>query len=221
MNVVVVPIKALASAKSRLRAVLDDGERERLVLALAERAIRAALAAEAVDEVLVVSRDLRALALARDCEATAVLETTPIRDPRALNLALDQGRERALALGATAVAVLVADLPTIESADVQALFDVAACGPCVVLARSHDGAGLGALVEHPVVGLPFHFGDGRAFEHHLQEARSRGLRSITLDRPGLALDLDTTEDWARHRDIWGHVPPTAVARDERAHVAHS
>ncbi len=220
MNVVVVPIKALASAKSRLRAVLDDGERERLVLALAERAIRAALAAEAVDEVLVVSSDLRALALARDCEATAVLEATPIRHPQPLNRALDQGRERALTLGATALAVLVADLPTIEPADVQALFESAASGTGVVLARSHDGAGLGALVERPILGLPFLFGDGRAFEHHLQEARSRGLRSITLDRPGLALDLDTTDDWVRHREAWGYVAPAAAACHERAPVAH-
>ncbi|MFN7955837.1 MAG: 2-phospho-L-lactate guanylyltransferase [bacterium] len=221
MNVVLIPIKELGAAKSRLRPVLGDAERERLVLGLAEKAIRAALEADGVDRVLVVSRDPRVLARAAECRAQVVAESSPTHDERALNRALDQGRARALELGATALAVLVADLPTIEPADVSALFEAARGDAAVVLARSHDGAGLGALVESPIAGLPFHFGDGRAFEHHLHEARTRGLGTRTLDRPGLALDLDTTDDWARHRDVLGRAWPVGAVHDRPARVVHT
>ncbi len=254
MNVVLIPIKELGAAKSRLRPVLGDAERERLVLGLAEKAIRAALEADGVDRVLVVSRDPRVLARAAECRAQVVAESSPTHDARALNRALDQGRARALEmgeapragivcnsrtmeppdesaldqgrasaaeLGATALAVLVADLPTIEPADVSALFEAARGDAAVVLARSHDGAGLGALVESPIAGLPFHFGDGRAFEHHLHEARTRGLGTRTLDRPGLALDLDTTDDWARHRDVLGRAWPVGAVHDRPARVVHT
>lgn len=221
MNVVLIPIKELGAAKSRLRPVLGDAERERLVLGLAEKAIRAALEADGVDRVLVVSRDPRVLRRAAECRAQVVAESSPTHDERALNRALDQGRARALELGATALAVLVADLPTIEPADVSALFEAARGDAAVVLARSHDGAGLGALVESPIAGLPFHFGDGRAFEHHLHEARTRGLGTRTLDRPGLALDLDTTDDWARHRDVLGRAWPVGAVHDRPARVVHT
>src|SRR4051812_50174571 len=62
--VALIPVSALEGAKSRLGEVLDPEERRELVEALLLRTIDAALAAPAIDEVLVVSPDPQVIALA-------------------------------------------------------------------------------------------------------------------------------------------------------------
>lgn len=203
MNTVLIPIKALRAAKSRLGPELDESQRARLGLVLAERVVCAAAAARGVDRVLVVTRDERILDLAGAWHAVAVRERGGEGEADALNAALDEGRRRALELGSTELAVVVADLPTVEPEDVAAVFDALASGASVVLARAHDRDGLGALGLRPADALPFRFGDGRALHHHATEARQRGLATVVLDRPGLAIDIDTAEDLA----AWGAALP--------------
>lgn len=199
MNTVLIPIKGLHAAKSRLGPELDDSERARLVLVLAERVVCAATAARGVDRVLVVTRDERLLELASAWHAEAVREHGGESEPDALNAALDEGRRHAIAAGATRLAVVVADLPMVEPDDIAAVFDALASGAGVVLARAHDGEGLGALGLTPADAVPFRFGDGRALRHHAAAAEARGLATVVLDRSGLAFDLDTAEDLAACR----------------------
>lgn len=199
MNTVVIPIKDLHAAKSRLAPELDESQRGRLVLVLAERVVCAAIAARGVDRVLVVTRDERILELATAWHALAVREPPGASEANALNAALEEGRRRALQLGSTRLAVVVADLPTVEPEDVTALFDTLASGARVVLARAHDGEGLGALGLSPADALPFRFGDGRAFRHHAAAAAALGLDPVVLDRSGLAIDIDTADDLAACR----------------------
>ncbi|PWR08964.1 2-phospho-L-lactate guanylyltransferase, partial [Micromonospora sicca] len=59
---VVVPVKRLPAAKSRLRGALPGVPHEELALALAADTVRAVLACPAVAEVLVVTDDARAAA---------------------------------------------------------------------------------------------------------------------------------------------------------------
>ena len=54
---VVVPMKPLASSKTRLRDVLSDAQRELLSRAMLVRVLRAAMGSDAVDEVIVVGGD--------------------------------------------------------------------------------------------------------------------------------------------------------------------
>ncbi|MCM0678273.1 2-phospho-L-lactate guanylyltransferase, partial [Micromonospora phytophila] len=62
---VVVPVKPLAAAKSRLRGALPAVPHEVLALALAADTVRAVRACPAVAEVLVVTDDDRVAAVAR------------------------------------------------------------------------------------------------------------------------------------------------------------
>lgn len=199
MNTVVIPIKGLHAAKSRLAPALDEAERARLVLVLAERVVCAAAAARGVDRVLVVSKDERILELAGALGAVGVRERGGVAEADALNAALEDGRRGAHELGSTRIAVVVADLPTVEPEDVAAVFDALAAGADVVLARARDGEGLGALGLRSVDALPFRFGDGRAFRHHAAAAQQLGLSAVVLDRPGLAIDVDTADDLAACR----------------------
>ncbi|RLP86175.1 2-phospho-L-lactate guanylyltransferase, partial [Micromonospora sp. CV4] len=66
---VVVPVKRLTAAKSRLRGALPGVPHEELALALAADTLRAVLACPAVAEVLVVTDDARVAAAARTAGA--------------------------------------------------------------------------------------------------------------------------------------------------------
>lgn len=199
-RVVVIPVKAPAQAKSRLRAVLDDDAREDLARRMARRSIRAALDAPRVDDVLVVSRDPLVLAEAAAEGATPVDERELVDagdSARALNGALELARRRALEIGVVRLAVVMADLPRIEATDVDALFAALEReAVAVVLAPDADGPGLGALALDPAGCLAFAFGGGRALERHREAAVARSLAVAELRRPGLAFDLDTAEHLA-------------------------
>src|SRR5512143_2325376 len=70
----IVPVKPLRHGKSRLAGILAEGERERLNRLLLERTLRTLSDIREVDQVLVVSRDSGALAIARDFGARTVQE---------------------------------------------------------------------------------------------------------------------------------------------------
>ena len=194
MNVVVIPAKAPDRAKSRLGAALDPGRRRALADDLARRALEAALGCASADLVLVVTSDRD---LARHAEGRGAVALVEESGPEGLNVALERAREVARGRDAAALAVLLADLPTVEPTDVDALFGaLAGDDGAVVLARSRDGRGLGGLAVRPPGAIPFRFGDGEAYRAHLAAAGDRGLPVVTLDRPGLAFDLDTPDDLA-------------------------
>ena len=110
---VVVPLKVLDRAKTRLVAV-DAHARAELALAFAEDAVAAALACPCVERVVVVTDDPRAAAaLTSPC---VVVE--PDRPGAGLNPAIEHG---ALGLAGLGVAALAADLPALRPDELQAV----------------------------------------------------------------------------------------------------
>ena len=185
--VVVIPVRGLEGAKSRLGGVLDAEERRDLVSALLRGVIGAAAAAPGVAEVVVVSPDPEALELAAGAGAR------PIRQAgMGLNEALDSARAEVLAGGPAALLVLPADLPTIEPRSVAAILERAGPPPTVVLVPDRHGRGTNALLLTPAGIIDFAFGgDSRA--EHAARARAAGARYEEVDA-GLGLDLDTSDD---------------------------
>ncbi|MEJ7814489.1 MAG: 2-phospho-L-lactate guanylyltransferase [Rubrobacter sp.] len=185
----VVPVKDLWGTKSRLAPVLDPGARAGLTLYMMGRVVRAILEAGIVD-VCVVSPDRMVLEEAKRRGATPL-----VQESRGLNLALEEGRRRALELGASTLLVLPADLPLLDAEDVLAVLQEAGEGSSAVV--SPDGAlsGTNALLIQPPDVLPFAFG-ADSFEAHLGAARRRGLAVRVCERPHVAFDLDTAGDLA-------------------------
>lgn len=142
-----------------------------------------------------------------------------------LNAALDVAREAledgpgGRTGGATAPGPLLvahADLPALTPADVTDLVSRttgapgarpprASPGAEVVIATDRTGRGTNLLLLD--AGLDarrggaqqddrfrFRFGPGSRAAHEAEAAR-RGLRAVTVSRPGTAVDLDTVEDW--------------------------
>jgi 2-phospho-L-lactate guanylyltransferase len=185
----VVPVKNLRGTKSRLAPVLDPGARAGLTLYMMGRVV-GAIRETGIEDVCVVSPDRMVLEEAKKRGAIPLLQ-----ESRGLNPALEEGRRRAMELGASALLVLPADLPLLDAEDVRAVLHEAGEGPSAVISPDGARSGTNALLIQPPDGLPFAFGTG-SFEAHLRAARGRGLDVRVCERSHLAFDLDTAGDFA-------------------------
>jgi 2-phospho-L-lactate guanylyltransferase len=185
----VVPVKDLRGTKSRLAPILDPGARAGLTLYMMGRVV-AAIRSCGAEDVCVVSPDRIVLGEAQRRGATPLVQQS-----RGLNPALEEGRRRALDLGASTLLVLPADLPLLEEDDVRTVLQ-AAEGRSVVISPDGARSGTNALLMRPPDALPFAFGPD-SFEAHLEAARQRGLDLTVCERSHLAFDLDTAGDLAR------------------------
>jgi 2-phospho-L-lactate guanylyltransferase len=187
--IAVVPVGSLDGAKSRLGAVLDAEERLELTLRLARRTIASAVAAERVDDVLVITPDDAVRELALQLGARPILQ----RDS-GLNRGIVAARGEALAAGAAAILILPVDLPDVSAAAIDA---VAATlddphRPLVAIVPDRHGRGTNALLIAPPDAIDVCFGGDSALAHQAA-ARTAGARLDVLGGP-LTLDLDTPDD---------------------------
>jgi 2-phospho-L-lactate/phosphoenolpyruvate guanylyltransferase len=192
---VLVPVKRLQGAKSRLAASYEPDVRRALALRLSAGVIAAARAASGIDRVWVVTSDPEVAELG-----------APLLDDG--GLAWNEGLAHAIALLdplPDVVAIVAGDLPLVTTADVVAL--VAAIPQHgVAIARAHD-AGSNGLGLRPPQALVPNFGLPGSAAIHAERALAAGLDAVMVDRPGLAQDVDTPEDADRVR---GLLPPGAV-----------
>ncbi|MFV2086070.1 2-phospho-L-lactate guanylyltransferase [Micromonospora sp. LOL_021] len=205
---VVLPVKRLSVAKSRLRGALDGVPHEELALALARDTVAAALACPLVAEVVVVTSDPSADA------ALGALGARTVADPEGgapdlggpevdapelsgLNAAVAHGA--ATVGGGRPVAVLTADLPALRPAELAAALDAgtaSAFDTAGTKARRWfvpDAAGTGTVLLAAAVGTALRpgFGAGSAVRHQRSGAARCGG-----DWPTLRRDVDTAADLA-------------------------
>jgi 2-phospho-L-lactate guanylyltransferase len=193
-----VAIKPLAWAKTRLRGAADGGSGDpaahaRLVVAMARDTVAAAAAAALVR---------RAVAVCSDgvvCRVLAVDGVDTVADEPAdgLNSALRYGEALLrTADPATAVAAMPADLPALRPQELDcALRDALATGGRAFCA---DQAGIGTtlLLAPPGHALAPRFGPYSAAAH-----RAGGARELSGRWPGLRCDVDTAADLALAREL--------------------
>ncbi len=173
-----VPLKLGAGGKSRLAVALSEGERRSLALQLAQHVITQLARVPAIEEIVVISRD--------------VLPELPVRhlpdQGRGLNGELDAA---AAAIGGNLL-VIHADLPLVQAGDIAALLDAAEASGAAIGPDRH-GTGTNALALAPIrTGFRYAFGPG-SFAAHC--ALLEGQLAI-VERDGLACDIDTPADLA-------------------------
>jgi len=189
----VVPIRGLATAKTRLGPDLDPAARRGLVEAMLRRTLQATRDARSIHGTVVVTKDPEVAGLAHHHRAIGLVEHAP-----GLNAAILAARSLAVARGATAVLVLPADLPAISAAAIDAVVAAAAAQPApvgiVALVSDRHGRGTNALLTSPPAIVDPAFGeDSRAV--HRAAAAAAGAAWLELGGP-LALDVDTPADLA-------------------------
>ncbi|MFE9612516.1 2-phospho-L-lactate guanylyltransferase [Streptomyces sp. NPDC006012] len=182
----VIPVKSLALAKSRLADTAADGLRPGLALAFAQDTVAAALACEAVRDVAVVTDD----ALAGRELAALGARIVPDEPGGGLNAALAHaaGVVRASDAG-SAVAALNADLPALRTPELSRVLEAATEFPRAFLP---DAAGVGTTLLTAAPGLELlpAFGVDSRARH-----RASGAVELQLDAvDSVRQDVDTGDD---------------------------
>jgi len=181
---VLVPVKRLDGAKSRLAAALSAEERAALVQTMLHGVLEAVEEAAVGPATVVSSEPLE-------------LDGAPRFDDRGLpwNQALEAAMREVVY--EECAAVVSADLPRLRAEEVRALV-AATPERGIAIARAKDG-GTNAVSMRPPGVLRTLFGEPGSAALHVQAARDAGLDAVVLDLDGLAFDVDTPEDLA----AWG------------------
>jgi 2-phospho-L-lactate/phosphoenolpyruvate guanylyltransferase len=203
----VVPIKRLARAKSRLRGAVA-GSHADVVLALLLDTVTAAAGAAGVRRVLVVCEDPRvSKALATALAGTGV-ESVDERGLPGLNAALQHGADLLRADGPRAVVgALQADLPALRAADLARAIAEAAGRRAFCADR--PGTGTTLLLSTPGGPLDPRFGPGSAAAH-----MASGAVTVGAGLANLRCDVDTAEDLAVATTLG--LGPRTAALDQRS-----
>lgn len=171
-----VPIKAGTERKSRLAPGFAAAARQRIAEAMAAHVLETLAQAGCVHRIIVVSPERRA---------------GPKIEWRAdLGRGLNAELEAALAQESGDVALLHADLALLSVADVEALCSAAAASGAAI-APDRVEQGTNALALKAGRRPPLAFGP-RSFQRHIA---ALGLAHAIVHSPGLALDIDTSEDF--------------------------
>jgi 2-phospho-L-lactate/phosphoenolpyruvate guanylyltransferase len=200
--VVVLPVKSLSRAKSRLRGAVPGVPHDRLVLGLLRDTVAAVLACPAVGGLLVVTNEPLAARAATGLGARAV----PDVPDAGLNPAVAHGAAQA---GAGPVAALTGDLPALRPAELAAALAAArsaaarsaatrsaaarsaAVGPGRAFVPDAAGTGTTMLTAPAGSDLAPRFGPGSAAAH-----AASGAAPLVGPWPSLRRDVDTPDDLA-------------------------
>lgn len=192
-----VPYKGPVGGKRRLAGLLGTRERALLAAAMLEDVLDALLAAPSVAAVAVVAPP-GTFPTGRGDPRLRMIDDPTAGGPGGLDRAVRLAQQAALDGGADRLLVVPADLPLLRPGDVVALAD-AGLAADVVLAPDRLGDGTNALLLRPPDALGPAFGPG-SFRRHRLRAEAAGLTCTVVERPALALDLDTPADLARLLD---------------------
>ena len=185
---VIVPVKSLGEAKSRLAAVLTPPQRASLVLAMLEDVLIAARAAHE-GSLLLVTPDEEYAPAAERAGAELIADAGG-----GYNAAVAQALAAAGAREAGAALLLPADQPRAQPSELRTAIE-ALEEASVVVAPSRDG-GTGLLGLRPPDAIAPAFGIGSAARHRaLGEAA--GLAVDWLELPSLRDDVDEAGDLLR------------------------
>jgi 2-phospho-L-lactate/phosphoenolpyruvate guanylyltransferase len=234
---VLLPVKVLARAKSRL-AVLAGDRRGELALALAADTVAAVLACPEVARVVVVTSDLVAGPLLASLGAIVVPDEPAgkpaprpsVREPRgpldgaggpgvpgdlgvqdALNAALRHGAAVATRRWpGTGLAALTADLPAVSPGELAGALRAAASSPSLA-AFVPDAAGVGTTLYAVPPGGEFRplFGGASRARHAASGATELDVDVMT----GLRRDVDTPDDLREALALGAGQRTTALAAE--------
>ena len=182
---VLLPVKVLAQAKSRL-AELAGPRRGELALALACDTVSAVLRTAQAARVVVITDDQVAATALRELGALVIPD-----EPRdGLNAALRHGAAFAAARWpGCGTAALSADLPALRPAELMRALHAAAAWPTAFVA---DAAGDGTTLYTAAPGAAFRPGFGLA--SRARHAADGAAELELADIPGLRRDVDTPAD---------------------------
>jgi 2-phospho-L-lactate guanylyltransferase len=201
---IVVPVKRLASAKTRLQ--VDPDVRIELALAMAADTVRAAMACPLTEVVIAVSDDPAATPVLRALGAVVI----PDQPDAGLNPALRHGATVSEVPAGVGVAAIAADLPALLPAELADVLGATADSGAAVVADA-AGEGTTLLAATTIEWFRPEFGAGSRARHvaggaiDLTDTAGRSLRC----------DVDTLADLVAAHALGLGPESSRVVRDRR------
>ena len=189
MKAILIPVKEFNRSKERLAPHLSEEQRAMLAAALCEDFFKVVAQVKGVDRVYVVSKEYKALSLAKQLNWEIVSESEQISESRSVDAASRYCEQ----YGVTTVLRLPIDIPLATAQDIEAIFAAAEEQPCAVIVPSRDGNGTNALLRSPPTLFASHFGPD-SFALHMQDAQRVGARVKMIRNPRIELDIDELAD---------------------------
>jgi 2-phospho-L-lactate guanylyltransferase len=189
----IIPVKRLATAKSRLAPVFSGRTREGVVLAMLADTLAAAGRVTSVGSITVITPDEAAAAAAAELGADTVADPTPEGHGDPLNNAIAVA-ERTLSGSFSNIVVLQGDLPALQSRELDEAIAAARQHPRSFVA-DRLAQGTSALCAFGVA-LDPRFGPSSSAQH-----RRSGAIELSGQWPGLRCDVDTAEDLTAARRL--------------------
>ena len=204
----IVAVKRLAAAKTRLAPVFSAATREKVVLAMLVDTLTAAARVGSVSRMTVITPDDVAAAAAAELGADVLSDPTPDGHSDPLNNAI-AAAERVVSESVSNIVVLQGDLPALQTQELA---------EAIAAARHHErsfvadrlGTGTAALCAFGTT-LDPRFGSDSSARH-----RRSGAIELTGAWPGLRCDIDTPDDLAVARRL-GIGPATSRAVGAPSH----
>jgi 2-phospho-L-lactate guanylyltransferase len=199
----VIPVKVLARAKSRMSAAAGP-YREALALSVAADTVAAALRSDRVSAVVVVTDDPVA---ARELAGLGA-RIVPDEPDAGLNPALSHGAALARDLAPdSGVGALSADLPALRPAELSEVLSAAAAYGGTAFVPDAAGVGTTLYVASPGAAFSPAFGSDSCARH-----RALGARELALaDIPSVRRDVDTLDELLAALRLGAGPRTTAIA----------
>ncbi len=194
----IIPVKPFNRAKSRLSQVLTPDERQQLAETMLRHVLQVVRSVPQVMGTLVISRDGKALAIARDYGARTVVESGAPQ----LNDALMRATQVVARWKGSATLILPADLPLVAPEDVACILELGLTERTVVLATDQHQDGTNALFMRPPGLIDYAYGVG-SFHRHMDMARQVGAEVKVYESQRLMLDIDVPDDLALYNELMG------------------
>ncbi len=183
---VLIPVKLLANAKSRLSKQLSIEQREALVLSMVSHVIATLIHSKVCDDIYLVSKDKKVASLAKEFGVKTLFDKTTTH-----NKALT---EASLLVESKPLLVISSDLPLVTTQNVQDM--VTLLGKYdIVFASSKEQTGTNAIAMKKPLLLPYLFGRNslKKFE---KCAKNNNLSYYVYVNNTTAFDIDTMDDLA-------------------------
>lgn len=201
----IVTVKRFAAAKQRLAAALSGAERAAIAEAMLADTLDALGASERFTRTLVVTGEPLAAPLA----AAAGAELVADPDDRSHPAAALRGIDAAERGGAEIAALLPADCPLLDAAELDAALDRLPAESVAIIPDRH-GSGTNGLILRPPGAIEPAFGPGSRARHEAL-AEAAGVSARIEPIASMALDLDTDDDLAALAELLADRPERAPA----------